>query len=136
MGSPGKAYSLCGEFNDFSKIVLCVVKLMGKHRGLPSNTDAALDGQFHRIFGILEQLQETGKKQKEARAGGLPGAVSAIAASAEGVQRRIALQREGMANPYEVVGADEDDDAPPDTPKAQPAEPSLAAMEGSVLRPK
>lgn len=53
MGSPGKPFSLCGEFNDVSKIVLCIVKLMGKHRGLPSNTDAALNGQFDKVHAVL-----------------------------------------------------------------------------------
>lgn len=62
MGS-GRYWSLCGEFNNFSKILLCVVKIMGKHRGLPSSTDAALDGQFHKIHGILEQLQVLAKEQ-------------------------------------------------------------------------
>ena len=37
--------------------MLIIVKLMGKHRGLPSNTDAALDGQYHRIHSLLIHLE-------------------------------------------------------------------------------
>ena len=118
MGAPGKPYSLCGEFNNFSKILLCIVKIMGKHRGLPSNTDAALDGQFDKIYGMLEELQKQGLKQKEDAVAGLgaavqarvEGAVDAAKATAEGVKRRIALQREGGAGGYEVLEEDCDDE--------------------------
>ena len=115
MGSPGKPYSLCGEFNNFSKILLCIVKLMGKHRGLPSNTDAALDGQFDKIYGMLEELQKQGLKQKESMGmgaavkAGMGDAVEAAKATAESMKRRIALQREG-AGAYEVL--EEADDEP------------------------
>jgi Trk-type K+ transport system membrane component len=82
MGAPGKPYSLCGEFNNVSKIILCVVKIMGKHRGLPKSTDAALDGQFHKIHGMLEQLQDLAKKQKEGIANGeTPADAAALALS-------------------------------------------------------
>ena len=116
MGSPGKPYSLCGEFNNFSKILLCIVKLMGKHRGLPSNTDAALDGQFDKIYGLLEELQKQGLKQKEEAVGlgaavqaSVGDAVDAAKAKAESLKRRLALQREGGAGAYEVLEEDADD---------------------------
>ena len=37
--------------------MLIVVKLMGKHRGRPSSSDAALDGQYHRIHSMLVHLE-------------------------------------------------------------------------------
>ena len=86
MGVPGQPYSLCGEFTDFGKIILCVVKLMGKHRGLPSSTDAALDGQFHRIHGMLEQLSALGQKQREEAKlaeGGIPPLRQAVLSEEE-----------------------------------------------------
>lgn len=132
MGAPGKPYSLCGEFNNFSKIILCVVKLMGKHRGLPKSTDAALDGQFHKIHGMLEQLQALGLRQKEAAekgltlaqldalqakgeapAGALPERpLEEVRAAVEGITRRRVLQREGGA--YERVGEDGGEEAIPE----------------------
>lgn len=57
MGAPGVPYSLCGEFTAFSKIILIIVKLMGKHRGLPASSDAALDGQYIRIHSMLTHLE-------------------------------------------------------------------------------
>jgi Trk-type K+ transport system membrane component len=133
MGSPGQPFSLCGEFNNFSKIILCVVKLMGKHRGLPSNTDAALDGQFHKIFGMLEHLQATGNKQREAALERLDGAgaVKAVGAAAEGMARRLALQREGAAGPYEALENEQDEDG------AQGAKAdALEDLNGFTLRPE
>lgn len=61
MGGPGLPYSLCGAFSPFSKILLIIVKLMGKHRGLPSNSDAALDGQYIRIHSMLLHLEAQAK---------------------------------------------------------------------------
>ena len=139
MGSPGKPYSLCGEFNNFSKILLCIVKLMGKHRGLPSNTDAALDGQFDKIYGMLEELQKQGEKQKAEAMGlgaavqaSVDGAVDAAKATAESVKRRIALHREGGAGAYEVL-EEEDDDAPAQLAlPAAPQPPVPAAGNGAA----
>ena len=131
MGSPGKPYSLCGEFNNFSKILLCIVKLMGKHRGLPSNTDAALDGQFDKIYGMLEELQKQGLKQKEAVGLGaavqasVGNAVDAAKATAESMKRRVALQREG-AGAYEVLEEEADDEP------AQLALPAPAPSNGAA----
>ena len=146
MGAPGKPYSLCGEFNDFSKIILCIVKLMGKHRGLPSNTDAALDGQFHKIFGMLEHLQALGIKQREAAAKGLGATLKSgaagVAAATEGITRRMALQREGAAGPYERLDAVPDDEfeetpiKPRPIPIAAKAEDDLSDMNGFTLRPE
>jgi Trk-type K+ transport system membrane component len=135
MGAPGKPYSLCGEFNNFSKIILCIVKLMGKHRGLPSNTDAALDGQFHKIFGMLEGLQELGVKQRAAAQSGLGGLQDSVAAAAEGMQRRVALQREGAAGPYEQLEAPDDDDADA-AGGGKGAGKVDADLDGFVLRPE
>jgi len=89
MGVPGYAYSLCGAFGNVGKLVLCIVKLMGKHRGLPSSTDAALDGQFHKIHGMLEQLQELAKKQQAEmgsgeRAGSAGGSIQLVTLAASG----------------------------------------------------
>lgn len=44
-----------------AQIVLIIVKLMGKHRGLPANSDAALDGQYIRIHSMLLHLEAQAK---------------------------------------------------------------------------
>ncbi|KAJ2898345.1 hypothetical protein MKZ38_003973 [Zalerion maritima] len=42
VGSPGKAYSFCGAWSKASKIILCLVMLRGRHRGLPVALDRAV----------------------------------------------------------------------------------------------
>ena len=41
-GVPWAAYSFCGAWHTFSKIVLCAVMLRGRHRGLPVAIDKAV----------------------------------------------------------------------------------------------
>lgn len=42
LGHPTVNVSLCGEFNTFSKIVICVMMIRGRHRGLPYQLDRAI----------------------------------------------------------------------------------------------
>ncbi|KAF9047413.1 cation transport protein-domain-containing protein [Panaeolus papilionaceus] len=42
LGIPDQNYSLSGAFTTFSKIVVCVVMLRGRHRGLPMSIDRAI----------------------------------------------------------------------------------------------
>jgi Trk-type K+ transport system membrane component len=34
--------SLCGKFNTFGKLVICVMMIRGRHRGLPYQLDRAI----------------------------------------------------------------------------------------------
>ena len=42
VGLPNAAYSFCGGWHAFSKLVLCAVMLRGRHRGLPVAIDKAV----------------------------------------------------------------------------------------------
>lgn len=42
LGYPGVNYSLSGEFNIFSKLVMCAMMIRGRHRGLPYQLDRAI----------------------------------------------------------------------------------------------
>lgn len=42
LGYPGVNYSLSGEFNVFSKLVICAMMIRGRHRGLPYQLDRAI----------------------------------------------------------------------------------------------
>ncbi|KAJ6264478.1 hypothetical protein Dda_0624 [Drechslerella dactyloides] len=52
-GYPGVNYSFAGEFKPLSKLVMCVIMLRGRHRGLPISLDSAvqlpcdIDGHMH-----------------------------------------------------------------------------------------
>ena len=64
---------------------------------------------------MLEELQKQGLKQKESLSlgaavqAGVGDAVEAAKATAEGVKRRLVLQREGGTGGYEVLEEDADD---------------------------
>lgn len=42
VGYPGKSYSFCGAWHAVSKLILVVVALIGRHRGLPTSIDNAI----------------------------------------------------------------------------------------------
>ena len=42
VGLPNAAYSFCGGWHAFSKLILCAVMLRGRHRGLPVAIDRAV----------------------------------------------------------------------------------------------
>jgi len=42
LGYPDVNVSLCGTFNTFSKIVICIMMIRGRHRGLPYRLDRAI----------------------------------------------------------------------------------------------
>lgn len=42
LGYPTVSTSLSGEFTVFSKLVICVVMIRGRHRGLPYKLDRAI----------------------------------------------------------------------------------------------
>jgi Trk-type K+ transport system membrane component len=42
VGLPDQAYSFCGAWHKFSKLILCAVMLRGRHRGLPVAIDKAV----------------------------------------------------------------------------------------------
>lgn len=42
VGLPNQAYSFCGGWHKFSKLILCAVMLRGRHRGLPVAIDRAV----------------------------------------------------------------------------------------------
>ena len=42
LGHPTVAISLCGKFTTFSKIVICIMMIRGRHRGLPYQLDRAI----------------------------------------------------------------------------------------------
>lgn len=56
VGVPTAAYSFCGEWHTLSKIVLCIVMIRGRHRGLPVAIDKAviLPGERD-IAGLAEE---------------------------------------------------------------------------------
>lgn len=48
VGLPNLAYSFCGGWHVFSKLILCAVMIRGRHRGLPVAIDRAvlLPGEY------------------------------------------------------------------------------------------
>jgi hypothetical protein len=42
LGVPTANVSLCGKFTTFSKIVICIMMIRGRHRGLPYEIDRAI----------------------------------------------------------------------------------------------
>lgn len=42
LGHPAVLTSLCGQFNTFSKLVICAMMIRGRHRGLPVRLDRAI----------------------------------------------------------------------------------------------
>ncbi|RKF57010.1 Low-affinity potassium transport protein [Erysiphe neolycopersici] len=62
VGLPGKTYSFCGGWHNFSRLILCAIMLRGRHRGLPVDIDKAIqlpgdkldfaEEQDHRIRAI------------------------------------------------------------------------------------
>jgi len=42
VGMPNAAYSFCGGWHTFSKLILCAVMIRGRHRGLPVAIDRAV----------------------------------------------------------------------------------------------
>lgn len=42
VGLPNAAYSFCGGWHKFSKLILCAVMIRGRHRGLPVAIDRAV----------------------------------------------------------------------------------------------
>lgn len=42
VGLPDQAYSFCGSWHTLSKLILCAVMLIGRHRGLPVAIDKAV----------------------------------------------------------------------------------------------
>ncbi|KAJ5170522.1 uncharacterized protein N7500_003305 [Penicillium coprophilum] len=61
LGYPTVSTSLCGEFTVFSKLVVCVMMIRGRHRGLPYKLDRAI---------VLpgERLEEDHQDRDEAQA--------------------------------------------------------------------
>ncbi|KAG8168998.1 hypothetical protein KVR01_001747 [Diaporthe batatas] len=53
LGHPSVMTSLCGQFTTFSKVIICLMMLRGRHRGLPYSLDRA-------IMLPSEQLNERG----------------------------------------------------------------------------
>lgn len=49
MGSPTRGAALSADFGTFSKLVLIAVMLLGRHRHMPTHTDAALDRHVRRL---------------------------------------------------------------------------------------
>ena len=84
IGVPYDEYSLCGACHTLSKLILMVVMLRGRHRGLPMAIDRAvllpgqelmerMDREFHRTGDwtppreVVEEIkrEETGERQVE-----------------------------------------------------------------------
>jgi len=84
LGVPSKNYSLSGAMSTFSKLVICVVMLRGRHRGLPVALDRAI------VFPT-EFVQKASEKVRKMKANrhveGAPraGTVTAVSASADPV---------------------------------------------------
>jgi len=73
LGIPDQNYSLSGEFNPLTKLILCLVMIRGRHRGLPAAIDRAV------MFPA--RLQETDDMIRENRS--QPSIEGARAASCE-----------------------------------------------------
>jgi Trk-type K+ transport system membrane component len=42
LGYPNVNVSLCGKFTPFGKVVICIMMIRGRHRGLPYELDRAI----------------------------------------------------------------------------------------------
>eukprot|EP00281_Chroomonas_sp_CCMP1168_P016001 CAMPEP_0206220584 /NCGR_PEP_ID=MMETSP0047_2-20121206/4958_1 /ASSEMBLY_ACC=CAM_ASM_000192 /TAXON_ID=195065 /ORGANISM="Chroomonas mesostigmatica_cf, Strain CCMP1168" /LENGTH=618 /DNA_ID=CAMNT_0053643259 /DNA_START=184 /DNA_END=2040 /DNA_ORIENTATION=+ len=58
MGYPGAAYSLSGAFSTLGKFVIMMVMIMGKVRGLPTNSDMVVDFSFEALYVALLKAEE------------------------------------------------------------------------------
>ncbi|KAJ6082677.1 hypothetical protein N7499_007551 [Penicillium canescens] len=61
IGYPGKSYAFCGEWHTFSKLLLVVTALKGRHRGLDFSRSKAIS-----LGGSLEQPEEKISQQGKA----------------------------------------------------------------------
>ncbi|KAH9891907.1 TrkH-domain-containing protein [Cubamyces lactineus] len=67
LGIPGRNYSLSGEMHTLSKLVVCVVMVRGRHRGLPVALDRAvlMPSEFLAIHSqTREHAENTGETEK------------------------------------------------------------------------
>ncbi len=63
LGVPYAAYSFCGSWHVLSKLVLVVVMLRGRHRGLPVALDHAI--KLPGSAGMYDAEDEDGKARME-----------------------------------------------------------------------
>jgi Trk-type K+ transport system membrane component len=50
LGAPGQPYSLSGSFTPLGKMVVVLVMLLGKHRGVPKHSDECVDFSFLKLI--------------------------------------------------------------------------------------
>lgn len=67
VGVPTAAYSFCGEWYTASKLLLCLVMLRGRHRGLPVALDHAVRLPGEHLHREEEQDQEIRRVMSESR---------------------------------------------------------------------
>lgn len=73
MGSPARGAALSAEYGAFSKVVQMAVMLLGRHRHMPTHTDAALDRHVHRLQGIVRHLKSDLERKRAVLAGAAEG---------------------------------------------------------------
>jgi Trk-type K+ transport system membrane component len=56
LGTNATLTSLSGDFTVFSKLVICLMMLRGRHRGLPSVVDRAVRLPEEEVYGDVEDL--------------------------------------------------------------------------------
>ena len=63
IGLPNANYSTCGAFHPLSKVIVCLVMIRGRHRGLPVAIDRAimLPREFQK--GLSQELKEYEKAE-------------------------------------------------------------------------
>ncbi|KAJ5899322.1 hypothetical protein N7495_004066 [Penicillium taxi] len=68
IGYPGKSYAFCGEWHTISKLLLAVVTLKGRHRGLPVPVEIAtlLSGSWGWSENSEMEMEEKSDEEKEA----------------------------------------------------------------------
>ncbi|PGH01244.1 hypothetical protein AJ79_07976 [Helicocarpus griseus UAMH5409] len=59
LGHPDVMTSLSGQFNTFSKLVICAMMIRGRHRGLPSQLDRAIMLPSDRLIDDDNQFETT-----------------------------------------------------------------------------
>ena len=57
LGWPGKNYSLCGEWTTLSKIIICLIMLLGRHRTMPRKIDPALARSNARAEALIRTVR-------------------------------------------------------------------------------
>ncbi|KAI0250399.1 cation transport protein-domain-containing protein [Lactifluus subvellereus] len=77
LGIPSRNYSLSGAMSKLSKLIICIVMLRGRHRGLPVALDRAIVFPTDFVHNASEKVKEI-KMKRRIEAAATAGAVTAL----------------------------------------------------------